>query len=344
MATMSDVARLAGVSTATVSRVLNGTAPVDPRRARQVTAAIEKLGYRPNGVARSLRTRRSAILGLIISDIRNPFYTDMVRAVEDVAYAHGYSLVLCNASENHSRERQYLDLAVAENFSGVMLAPGATDPAELELVLSHRIPVVTVNGRLNTDSIDSVVVDNARGAETAVKHLLEQGRRRIGCIAGPVGAYTSVERLRGYRRAMRAAGIDVAPEWVQRGDFRAESGERAMRELLSAGGVDALLALNNQMTLGAWVELKRSGVAVPDDVAVIGFDGVPWAEALTPTLTTVTQPIYELGATTAKLLLDRINGSAEGVREVVLDPYLDVRQSSGDIAAPAGRGRTPGEQ
>lgn len=328
MATMSDVARLAGVSTATVSRVLNGTAPVDPRRAQRVAAAVEQLGYRPNGAARSLRTRRSAILGLIISDIRNPFYTDMVRAVEDVAYAHGYSLVLCNASESQRRERQYLDLAVAENFSGVMLAPGATDAAELDLVLSRRIPVVTVNGRLNTDSIDSVVVDNARGAATAVDHLVGQGRRRIACIAGPVGAYTSSQRLCGYRRAMQSAGIDVPPDWVQHGDFRAESGAAAMRRLLELDSLDALLALNNQMTLGAWVELKRADVSIPDEVAVIGFDGVPWAEALTPTLTTVTQPIYELGATTAKLLLDRINGYDGAVREIVLDPALDVRNSS----------------
>lgn len=326
--TISDVARLARVSTATVSRVLNGTTHVDSGTAQQVNAAVKTLGYRPNRAARSLRTQRSTVLGLIISDIRNPLFTDMVRAIEDMAHANDFSLVLSNSADCPNRERRYLELAVAENLSGVMLAPGLSDVAAIRRVVCNGIPVVTVNGHLDTDLIDQVVIDNMRAVESAVTHLVEQGRTRIGCISGQADAYISRQRLAGFRSGLRQAGLECHPDWVQHGDFHTESGTKAMARLLDSTDVDAVIVFNNMMTLGAWMEIKRRGVLIPDQLAIVGFDNAPWADALTPTLTTVRQPIYDLGSTTVRLLLDRIVGYTGVAREVVLPATLEVRQSS----------------
>lgn len=329
MPTISDVARAAGVSTATVSRVLNGNTEVDPAMAASVRLAVKALAYRPSRIARSLRTRRSAVLALIISDIRNPFFTDMVRGVEDVAYANDYSLMLCNSDENLVKELDYLQLAMAENMAGVILAPASQSKTDITDLITHGMPVVTVDRRLNSTSVDRVLVDNAVGAEMAVNHLVQAGYRRIGYISGPTSISTGTERLAGYRAGVRNHHLPAAKGLIRHGDFHEESGKTAMQQLLGLDErLDAVFVGNNLMTLGALDAISESGLTVPDDIAVVGFDDMAWAPLLRPSLTTVAQPTYDLGAETARMLLGRVKGYSGAARELMLEPTLRVRSSS----------------
>lgn len=329
MPTISDVARAAQVSTATVSRVLNGNTEVDPAMAARVRIAAEALSYRPSRIARSLRTRRSSVWALIISDIRNPFFTDIMRGVEDVAFANGYSVMLCNSDENLVKELDYLQLAQAEHMAGVILAPASLSETDISTLHDHGVPVVTVDRRLSSAAVDSVLVDNASGAEMAVAHLAAAGYRRIGFISGPSATSTGAERLAGYRAGVKSMKLRTTGALIRQGDFHEAGGKTAMAELLALPKpIDAVFVANNLMTLGALEAIAEAGLSVPTDIAVVGFDDMSWAPLLRPSLTTVAQPTYDLGAETARMLLGRINGFTGPARELMLAPSLRVRASS----------------
>jgi LacI family transcriptional regulator len=329
VSTIADVARLAEVSTATVSRVINGNTEVDPVLADRVRAAIAQLKYRPSRVARSLRTRRSSVWAVIISDIRNPFFTDMVRGIEDVAYANDYSLVLCNAEDDLAKEADYLSLAIDEHMAGVILAPASPTGTDLEPLRDNGVPVVTVDRRLIDPAIDRVLIDNAGGAAAAVEHLWQSGFRRIGCVSGPIEVSTGEDRLAGYRAGLAAHGITVDQDLIRYGDFHEESGLIAMQQLLRLPRPpDAVFVANNLMTLGALEAIADAGLVVPRDIAIVGFDDMSWAPLLRPPLTTVGQPTYDVGAETARMLLSRISGHTGDGREVVLSTTLHIRASS----------------
>ncbi|MET3807328.1 LacI family transcriptional regulator [Nakamurella sp. UYEF19] len=329
MPTIADVARAAGVSTATVSRVLNGNNEVDPLLAARVRIAVKDLAYRPSRIARSLRTRRTMVWALIISDIRNPFFTDMVRGVEDVAYANGYSLVLCNSEENVAKELDYLQLALAENMAGVILAPASLTQTNFDQLLEQGIPVVTVDRKLSGDRVDRVLIDNSGGAEMAVSHLVAAGYRRIGCVSGPITVSTGADRLGGYRNGLIRNGLKPSAELIRFGDFHEESGLAAMKQLLGLRRpIDAVFVANNLMTLGALEAIAEAGLTIPDEMAVVGFDDMSWSRLLRPPLTTVAQPTYDLGAETARMLLSRIGGYDGAPRELILSPTLRARASS----------------
>lgn len=339
MPTISDVAEAAQVSTATVSRVINGNTGVDAAMAARVRTAIKSLSYRPSRIARSLRTRQSTVWALVISDIRNPFFTDMVRGVEDVAFANGYSLVLCNSDENLTKELDYLQLALAENMAGVILTPTSRSKTDVSHLSAHGVPVITVDRRLKDPLVDRVLVDNAKGAEMAVAHLAEVGYRRIGYISGPTTISTGTERLAGYQAGIRARKLGTTRELVRYGDFHEQGGKAAMQQLLKlAQPIDAVFVANNLMTLGAMEAIAEAGLTVPTDVAVVGFDDMAWAPLLRPSLTTIAQPTYEVGAETARMLLGRINGFSGDARELMLTPTLRARASS----APNHRPDPPG--
>lgn len=337
MTTMADVAREARVSVATVSRVLDGRANVDPVLAKRVHAAAARLDYRPNRVARSLRTRRSAMWALIISDARNSFFTDVAVAVEEVADAAGYSVILCNSQEDLEKERRYLQLAAAERMSGAILSPELATATDISALTAVGVHVVTVDRRLERHIVDHVVVDNALGGELAVLHLAQNGFTRIACITGPASATTGSERLLGYRRGLARAGVASHPDLIRTGDFREGSGYEAMNGLLELGQrPDAVFVANHLMTVGALQAIDEAGLAVPHDIAIVGFDDTPWAPLMRPSLTTIAQPTYDVGAEAARLLLGRIDGYQGAVREVLLQPTLRVRASS--MAGPRGPG------
>jgi LacI family transcriptional regulator len=328
--TIVDVARAAGVSTATVSRVLNNHPQVDPRLAASVLQAVKDLGYRPSRVARSLRTRRNKVWALIISDIRTgPFFGAVVRGVEDVAYEAGYSLFLCNADEDPAKEASYIELAVAENVAGLILTPSGPR-TDLSPLVDFGIPVVLADRTLVSQQVDSVLVDNAAGAYEAVNHLLAGGYEHIACITGPLTTTTGFQRHVGYCKALEDAGIALDESLVRVADFRELGGQLAMEELLLAesGRPDAVFVTNHLMTLGVLQAIAQAKLVIPADVAVVSFDDTPWAPLLQPSLTAVAQPAYDLGVESARLLLSRLQGYTGAARMVMLSPSLNVRESS----------------
>jgi LacI family transcriptional regulator len=330
MANIQEVAKRAGVSISTVSRVLNGTARVNNDVKARVLAAIEELGYRPSRAARSLRANYSTIIGLLISDIQNPFFMDLIKGVEDVALRNGYSVLLCNSDENPQRERQYLEVLYDERVAGLIIVPTREQLRGLERFRERNIPIVAVDRRIKDKYIDAVLVDNIRGAYEAVTHLIAHGYRRIGAIVGPKAITTGYERLQGYRQALEAAGIAHDPALEKFGTFKEESGREATHELLALHPrVDALFVGNNLMTIGALNVLHSRGLLIPDDMALICYDAMPWATLDFISLTTVSQPVYELGTTAALHLFQRLQNPIEQTRqEIILTPTLHIRGSS----------------
>jgi DNA-binding LacI/PurR family transcriptional regulator len=331
MASLQEVAQRAKVSIATVSRVLNKSDKVVPETRAAVEQALLDLGYRPSRVARRLRMNngRAHLVGLIIPDIQNPFYAEIARGVEDAAYANEYALILCNSDENAEKERFYLDVMRDESVDGVVLPPfDDTDRAVVELVRTG-MPVVCVDRSLARVQTDLVDVDNHRGAFEAVKHLVGKGHRSIGLIEGRSDVSTSRERRRGYLDALAAEGIAVRKDLIRSGDFKQESGRVLANELLDLRRPPtALFVCNNLMTVGALAALHQRGLRVPQDVALVGFDDLPWAEALDPPPTVVRQPAYEVGRQAMELLLKRIMEPDRPPVTVRLLPELIIRKST----------------
>lgn len=328
MATIYDVARRAEVSPATVSRVANGHANVDPALAERVRNAMRELDYRPNAVARNLRRSRTTLWAVIISDIGNPFFTSLVRGVEDVAQQAGYSVVLCNSDEHPGKEGQYVDAALAEQMAGVIISP-AGKANHVNRLVDARVPVVAIDRQQSGAYVDTVLVDNEHGAYLATTHLIESGYQRIACVSGPAGVFTATRRLRGYRRALEEQGRPYQEELVRHGDFREEGGYRAMASFLGLRPrPDALFVANNLMTVGAVECLVDSRITMPDEMGVVGFDDVPWAHLVRPSLTTVAQPTYELGREAAALLTQRIADPERPPTTITLETKLQIRDSS----------------
>lgn len=331
--TVKDVGKRAGVSGATVSRVLNGKGSPSPAVRERVVKAAAALRYQPNRAARRLRVRRSEVIGLILSDIENPFFTSLIHGVEDVAYRNGYSLILCNSGEDPKRERLYSEVMRAEGVAGVVIATTSDRQGEAGArdLVRHGVAVVAVDRRIPSLDLDTVVVDNVGGAAAAVTHLFALGHRRVAFVGGPLSMSTGRERQEGYERAHRLAGRRVARDLVRRGDFKFASGFSRTLELLRlARPPSALFVANNLMTLGALTAIHERGLAIPRDIAVVGFDDLPWAPALDPPLTTVAQPTYAAGEAAAELLLKRIAGPRDhATQTLLLRTELVVRRSCG---------------
>lgn len=328
MATIYDVAQRAKVSAATVSRVVNGRASVDPVLVARVQQAMQDLGYRPNAVARNLRRSQTSLWAVIISDIGNPFFTSLVRGIEDVAQGVGFSVVLCNSDENPDKEAQYVSAALAEQMAGVVISPSGK-PAGVNRLIEARTPVVTIDRQLPGTPVDTVLVDNEHGAELATTHLVQAGYQNIACITGPRRLSTAMQRLRGYQRALEAHGAPPHEELIRFADFRERGGYQAMAALLDQRSApDAVFVTNNLMAVGALEALSDRGMVVPDQMGVVGFDDIPWARLVRPSLTTVAQPTYELGRTAALLLAERIAAPSRPPSTVTLHTELHVRESS----------------
>ncbi|MGH9132446.1 MAG: LacI family DNA-binding transcriptional regulator [Ilumatobacteraceae bacterium] len=326
-ATIADVARRANVSPATVSRVLNGTTAVASDKERRVRKAVADLKYAPFGPARALRQQRVAVWAVIIADVENPFFTSVVRGIEDVAYANGYRLILCNSDEDVAKEADYVDIAIRERLAGVVIAVTSTTGSRVDRLIEEGIPVVAIDRRLTDHTVDTVLVDNRAGAREATRHLLDSGCRRIACIVGPARISTSNERLEGYRDALAEEGVRFERALVRRADFRVEGGYKAARVLLDASPrPDAFFVANNLMTLGALRAIQDVGARIPEDIGVVGFDDSPSADLMRPQMSVVAQPTYEIGRVAAELLVDRRRD--EPPQDIVLSPQLIVRESS----------------
>ncbi|MDX2019190.1 MAG: LacI family DNA-binding transcriptional regulator [Deltaproteobacteria bacterium] len=337
--TIRDVARKAKVSTATVSRVLSGVNVVSDDLAERVRAVARQLKYHPNRVARSLRSQKSRIVGVLIPNIQNPFFTGVIRGIEDLLQATDYTLLLGNSDDNPARERGYLDLLRAEGVGGLIVVPGADAAKTYTEILEIGIPVVAIDRFVADLQCDSVTVANEEGAAAAIRHLIALGHTRIGIVTGPEKISTARERLAGYALALREAKLPHEAPLIHHVVFRQEGGYEAATKLMSLPHPPtAIFAASDFIALGVLRALHDRRLHIPEDVAVVSFDDMPWAAALSPPLTAVSQPTYELGATAARLLLERMRDPDRALERVRLQTQLVVRASCGAKAGdPAGQ-------
>ena len=331
MATIRDVARLAGVSTATVSATLNKTAFVSPGLQQRVEHAVRMLGYAPSAVARSLKTGVTRLIGLIIADVMNPFFTELVHVIGESAQAHGYRLILCHTDEDVAKELDFLQVLRAQRVDGIILAPSGTAADYRRAGLRHgTIPIVLLDRDVPIVDADSVVLDNEAAVREAIEHILGCGHRRIAIIAGPATLSTGAERVAGYCAALAAAGIEPTPDYIHHGTFRQDEAFEACCALMRlASRPTALFVANNQMAIGAMRAIADLGLVCPRDVSVIGMDDLRWMTAFRPRLTVVRQPVREMGLTALQLMLDRLvaKGALIEPKRVVLRSELVVRES-----------------
>lgn len=331
MATLRDVARRAGVSIATVSYVLNGTRSVSPEVEARVWEAVAALGYRPNRLARGLRRKRTHVLGLIVPDSANPFFAEIARGLEDLSFAHDYSLILCNSDGDPAKEQRYLGVLIEQQVDGIALVSARATPVHLTILQERGIPFVVVDRDLPGLEADCVLADNFQGGYLATRHLIDRGHRRIACITGPSDLTPSADRVRGYQKAMEEAGIEPLELWIHRGDFRAESGYHAARLFLSLPPSirpTAIFACNDLMAIGAMRAIGEAGLSIPQDIALVGFDDIVLASYVIPSLTTVAQPTYEMGRLAGELLLRRIQARGCPPARRLLPVRLIVRHST----------------
>jgi LacI family transcriptional regulator len=307
MPTIYDVARDAGVSTSTVSHVLNGTRYVSDETKTRVLQTMEQLGYRPSSLARSLVRQETQSLALIVPDNVNPFFAELARGIENCGFNAGYNVILGNSDRSSAKELAYLDMLIAKRVDGIIYMTMSAALDQLQPLLDHKIPVVTFDREY--DRLDAILLDNILGGYQATRHLIELGHRRVACIGGPDAKNRSHHRTRGYEDALAEAGIPVDPDLIQAGDWMYESGKQGARQLFDLPQPPtAIFACNDMMAIGAMAFLHERGLRVPDDVSVVGFDDVGLSAYAWPPLTTLATPIVEVGERLCQLLLDRIKG------------------------------------
>jgi LacI family transcriptional regulator len=329
--TISDVARQAGVSTVTVSRVLNNAPNVNSVTRQRIEQAIQELGYVPNVAARSLRSKRTHSLALILPDVTNSFWTTVARGVEDAAQNSGYSVLLCNTDENCAKQLRYLELVASRRVDGVIIAPFDCDVQNIRTLCDQEIATVLIDRRIAGWDTDSVRGDSVGGARALVRHLIGLGHWQIAVVSGPAITSTAQDRVNGYRAALLEAGIVPDPALIRQGEYRSSSGEQLMGQLLDEGPQPtAVFAANNAIAMGVIDAAIRRGLRIPHDLALVCFDDFDAASHLFPFLTVAVQPAYEMGAEAAQLLLSRVEGRAALTpRHVLLPTRLIIRHSCG---------------
>lgn len=325
--TIREVSKRASVSPATVSRVLNGTVPVAEETRRRVLEAIRELDYRPNAAARALATNRSGGIGVTVNDLASPFFAAMIRGIEDVVEAEGMHLIVLSGHAQEAAERRVIDYLREGRADALILHCVALSDEELIALAGESVPMVLIGRYLAELESHCVTLDNEAGGEMATSYLLEQGHRRIGHISGPLWFSDSRDRLLGYRRALERAGIGYDERLVVEADFQEEGGYRAARRLLERDlGVTALFCANDQSAAGALQAVRDAGLAVPEDISLIGYDDVLFARYLYPGLTTVRQPLRDMGRAAAEIALGILDGREAEVRRRFY-PSLVERQS-----------------
>ena len=322
MTTIKDVAKHAGVSVATVSRYLNKKGYVSEEAERKIEEAIKHLDYRPNQIARSLSTKRMQTIGLIVPDITNPFFPEIARAIEDTALKEGYTVILCNSDEQAHKERQYIETLAQKYIAGFIIA---TNQLEKEYYTGLNIPLVLLD-RISDEEIPSVTSNNKDGAVMGTELLLSCGAREIACISGPSHVIPAQERIQGFLTAVK--GRDVKTHIVE-SPFQFKEAEKIAFDLLAANpGIDGVFAGNDVIAIGVQRAAHRLGLSVPEDVQIVGYDGILLGDMVTPSLTTVAQNIYQLGETAVNMLLEIINGETLENEHVTITPSLIVRDST----------------
>ncbi len=333
MTTIRDVAHAAGVSITTVSHVINGTRFVSEEVVAQVRQAMDDLGYRPNVLARSLRSGKTRTIGLMLPDSSNLFFAEVSRVIEDVSFQNGYSLIICNTDDNPLKEKSYLNTLIEKQVDGILFISASSTSLNIQSIAQSGPPVVVVDREFDDLQADTVLVDNQLGGYLAGRHLIQLGHRHVACISGPSDLNPSADRLIGFRKAFSQAGISVDERLFLRGDFRYQSGERCLHELLDLHlPFTAIFVCNDMMAIGAIKAAHNLKINIPGDISIIGFDDIPLAEAISPSLTTIAQPYTEMATAATQLLLQRLQESRQHQKpglpqRIVLQPGLLVRES-----------------
>lgn len=331
MASLKDVANQAGVSIATVSRVINNAPNINDTTRFRVQQAMKALDYRPSRIAKRLRSKSSQgnLIGVVVPDISNPFYIDVLSGIDDYMLGHNFLMITCNFSQNEEKEKLYIDALVSESVDGLIVAPAHELDEKVRALEKENIPFVCIDRGLKDVNADLVLVDNEKGSYGAVHFLLSQGYKKIAYISGLIRIPTSREREKGYRRALDEFEVPVQDDLIKFGDSSMKSGIDLCRELLSQENrPDALFTGNNLITLGALQTIAELGLKIPDDIAIIGFDDMPFSGTLNPPLTAVRQPAYEIGRRAAELLYQRICEPGRPNVKIVMETELMIRKST----------------
>jgi LacI family transcriptional regulator len=329
MATIKDVAALAGVSFTTVSHVINNTRPVsDPARI-EVEAAIRQLNYLPSAIARSLRHQATLTIGLLISNNANPFFSELAHGIEEGCYRNGYSVILCNSNDDPTRQETHLRVLLQKRVDGLIVGSAGGHQALAKRLRGSPIPLVVVGRAMPDLEADLVQVDHEEGGYLATNYLINLGHRAIGCIAGPSDTTSSTERLEGFRRALRDSTLPCRRGWVIESDFTSEGGYRAASHILRRAELTAVFASNDLMGIGLLRYAAEKGLRVPEELSVMGFDGIELGRYVHPALTTIGQSIRRLGELAAVTLIQCIGREGKGpFRQLVLPPEVIVREST----------------
>jgi LacI family transcriptional regulator len=330
-----DVAREAKVSVFTVSAVINDTGRVSTTLARRVEAAVRKLNYRPNLLARSLAKQQTHTLGMVVTDIANPFFPAIVRGAEDAAQKAGYSMLLCNSDDKEDKEAVYLELLISKRVDGIILnkTPSALTVAQRRMLEEAKVPIVLLMRTCPGLKTDIVQTNDRLGAIEAISHLARIGHKKIAFVSGPLDVSNARARRQGYCAALEQWGLEYLPELTFEGDYRIESGHRAGHALLPHRP-DAVLVTNYLMTIGFMSAADEIGLRCPEDFALVSFDDYPWLGCFRPRLTTIELPKYELGDAAVRLILERIQGKRSQPVTVNMLPQLRVRESCGFMLYP----------
>jgi DNA-binding LacI/PurR family transcriptional regulator len=335
MPNMKQIAQMADVSLGTVSHVLNGSARVREPLKRRVLEAVESLGYQPSQLARGLRRDKTNMVGMIIPDLTNPFFPAVVRGAEDVAFSNGYRLILCNTDNDHAKELAHLEQLRTYLPAGLIVIPSHFSDltAQAESYRKAGAAVICVDRLPKYWKGDSVTADNEAGSYAAIRHLLKLGHRQFATITGPQHLTNAQERLAGFKRAMQQSRVHVNPEYIQETTFDKQGGyAKTLLLLRLIPRPTIIFAGNDLIALGALLAIRDSGLKCPEDISVMGFDDLDLAEIIHPSLSSVSQPGYQLGSTAARLLLDRVRGDTGPAKHIVLGTTLKLRHS---IAPPS---------
>ncbi|MGN6651426.1 LacI family DNA-binding transcriptional regulator [Trinickia sp.] len=335
MATIKDVAAMAGVSFTTVSHVVNNTRPVSADVRAKVERAITQLNYVPSAVARSLKGRSTATIGLVVPNSTNPYFAELARGIEDGCARQGFCMFFCNSDDDPAKQRNYLRILQEKRIDGLIIASAGDDAVLASSLTDTREPLVVVDRNIEGLAADLVLIDHERGAYLATRHLLELGHVRIGCITGPVATAVSAMRVHGFIRAMAERGIDIEPSAIVESDFSGKGGQEAAGRLFDTVRPTAIFACNDMMGIGALRVAAERGIRVPQHCSIIGFDDIELSSYTYPALSTVGQSVRAFGEAAALMLIERISGGVSGpTRRRVITPRLVLRESTAVFAGP----------
>jgi LacI family transcriptional regulator, repressor for deo operon, udp, cdd, tsx, nupC, and nupG len=328
MVRIVDVAKLANVSTATVSRVLSNSGTVTKETTEKVMEAIEKLNYQPNILARQLRKLETKTILVVVPDITNTFFSKILRGIEEIAAKNGYQVLLGDTGNNLERENEFLNILRQKKADGLILLTARIDQKSIEEI-AEEFPVVLACEYIEGSQIPTVSIDNISSARKATEHLIRSGHKRIGFISGPLNVVLSRDRLKGFNQAIAQHGLTVESFLIQEGDFSYESGFNLMMKFLALDQPPtAVFAANDEMAIGAIKAIKSKGLRVPDDISVVGFDDIKFASIVEPALTTIAQPMFDIGMKAMELLLKLINKDPLEKNQYILEDKLIIRESS----------------